>query len=145
MSRGHSRVQNEPIDMNDVYGRLSGGIFGAQLVFVGVVRDTNNDRKVEAVTYEGYIPLAERVFDELIEEAFAKFSENLKVVLVHRLGTLKVGEISTVVGVAARHRGECYEVSRYLVEELKKRLPVWKEEHYIEGESTWLEGTSLVS
>lgn len=139
------KVSTELVDMSGVYSTLTSPEFGAQLVFVGVVRHDNNQKKVSAVTYEAHQPLAERIFESLACEAEERAKEPLGVVIIHRLGTLSVGEISTVIGVASAHRGIAYDASRYLIEELKKRAPIWKEEHYADGEKIWLDGVDLES
>jgi molybdopterin synthase catalytic subunit len=138
-----ARVTSEPISRELVERELSRPGHGAQLVFSGVVRDHDAGRRVLAVTYDAYVLLAERTFREIAEEARARWGEGLRVVVVHRSGRLEVGEASLVVGVGAAHREEAYEASRYVIEQLKKRSPVWKQEHYAEGDSAWLSGHSL--
>ncbi len=137
------RVLTEAIDMSLVYEALSDPECGAQLVFTGTVRNENEGRGVRAVHYEAFAPLAETVFGDLAREVREKVGTPLRLVMMHRVGTLKVGVISTVIGVASAHRAESYAASRYLIEQLKIRVPVWKEEHYIDGEKTWLDGTEL--
>lgn len=139
------KICKEPININEVYLFLSDSRFGAMLIFTGVVRDKNNGADVSAVSYEAFEELAIKTLTEIAGEVREKIERDLKVVIIHRVGTLKVGEISTVIGVASCHREASYDASRYIIEELKVRVPIWKEEHYVSGERSWLEGEKLIS
>ncbi len=137
------RVVKEPIRHEQVATELGGREDGAQLVFWGLVRDHNDGRSVRAVTYDAHPQLAVRTFREIADEALARWGDDLRVVIIHRTGTLEVGEASVVVGVASAHRDEAYEASRHVIEQLKVRSPIWKQEHYVDGDSEWLRGHSL--
>jgi molybdopterin synthase catalytic subunit len=143
MGAVEARVVTEPIRPEHVAAMLAGPGYGAQLVFWGLVRDHNEGRRVEAVSYDVHAPLAERSFREIAREALERFGRDHRVVIIHRAGRLAVGEVSVVVGVASGHRGDAYEASRYVIEELKKRSPIWKQEHYVDGDSDWLRGHAL--
>lgn len=117
--------------------------FGAELIFYGVVRNSNADRMVEAITYEAHIEMARKVLHEIVCEAGALMKCDARIVLLHRVGRLAVGEVSTAIGVSCGHRDAAYIGSRFLIEELKRRVPIWKEEHYHDGRSRWLDGTQL--
>lgn len=132
-----SGLTREPIDGGAILRDLPSSKDGAVLLFLGVVRDENRGRRVTGLTYEAYEEMAVRVAEELVSQAEARFGTG-RIRLVHRVGELRVGEVSTAVAVAAPHREEAYQASRYLIEGLKDRLPVWKEEHYEGGDSTWL-------
>jgi molybdopterin synthase catalytic subunit len=138
-----SRVVSEPIRHEQVAAALSSPAHGAELVFWGVVRDENEGRRVLAVSYDAHVPLAERTLREIGEEAVARSPQPLRVVVIHRTGRLEVGEASVVVAVASPHRDEAYEASKYVIEQLKVRSPIWKQEHYAEGDSEWLRGHTL--
>lgn len=138
-----AQVVSEPIRHEAVAAALSGAEYGAELLFYGTVRNTNEGRPVVAVSYDVFAPLAERTFSEIGEEAVARWGRDLRVVVVHRCGRLAVGEVSVVVGVASAHRDEAYLASRYVIEQLKVRSPIWKQEHYADGDSEWLRGHSL--
>jgi len=138
-----SRVVSEPIEYEAVLREASAGGFGAQVVFWGVVRDENEGRPVVAVTYDAHPALAERTFRDIAVEACQRWGDDLSVVVIHRTGRLAVGEASVAVGVGSPHRDEAYLASRYVIEQLKVRSPVWKLEHYREGDSEWLRGHSL--
>jgi molybdopterin synthase catalytic subunit len=112
---------------------------GALLLFLGVVRNHNDGREVAGLEYEAYAEMGEKVLLEIGDEA-KELSGSDRIFIHHRVGTLAVGEVSTVIAVATPHRGEAYEASRYIIEEIKKRLPVWKKENYVEGDAAWVKG-----
>jgi molybdopterin synthase catalytic subunit len=120
---------------------------GAEILFLGVVRNINLGRDVEAVAYDAFAPLAEKTLAEIADEARVKFAGTsgvpLQAVIYHRTGKLKVGEVSLAIAVSSRHRDEAYEASRYIIEEIKERAPIWKKEFYTDGESDWLKGHAL--
>lgn len=145
MSSELLRICTEPIDLASVYQALSDPACGAQLVFTGTVRKENEGRSVKAVTYEIFEALALQVLAAIVHEARTKVDSPLRIVIVHRVGTLSVGEVSVAIGVASPHRSESYEVSRFLIEQIKTRVPIWKEEHYIDGGGSWLDGAALVA
>lgn len=130
----------EPACLLDFVPRSS---HGAEAVFFGLVRDVNLGKKVVAVSYDSFEPLAEKVFRELCDEAQNKWGADLQIRLLHRTGTLKVGEISVAIAVSSRHRDESYQASRYIIEQLKVRAPIWKKEHYEDGETDWVRGHAL--
>ena len=139
----HARVGPEPLDAAAVAGRLSDSSHGAQVLFVGVVRDENRGRKVRSVSYDAFEPLAEKTLRDICLEAGAKWGAGLRFVAVHRTGRLTLGEASVIVGVGSPHRVEAYEASRYVIEKLKLRVPIWKMEEYVDGETEWLRGHAL--
>ncbi|GAA5534328.1 molybdopterin converting factor subunit 1 [Deinococcus aluminii] len=113
---------------------------GAQAYFVGTVRSPNQGKRVEAIEYEGYRPMAEKVMREAAAEARARHGE-LRVVIQHRLGRLRPGEASILIGVASPHRRAALEACDFLIEHLKVHLPVWKHEADEDGEH-WVDGQS---
>ena len=110
---------------------------GAVLIFRGRVRETNEGRKVSSLSYEAYGEMAERELEDICREAGRRFEAGA-VAAAHRVGDLDLGEVSVVIGVAAPHRDACYAASRWVIEEIKERLPVWKHEYYEEGSSHWV-------
>lgn len=138
-----ARVVNGPIRHEAVAEALAAPEHGAQVFFWGVVRVDNEGRRVHSVSYDVHVPLAEKTFREIGEEACARWGPGLRVVIVHRAGRLEVGAASVVIGVASGHRDEAFQASRYVIEQLKVRSPVWKKEHYVDGDSEWLGGHSL--
>jgi molybdopterin synthase catalytic subunit len=137
------RVVKEPIRHEEVAAELDCPEDGAQLVFWGLVRNHNEGKRVRAVTYDAHPQLAVRTFREIADEALERWGADLRVLIIHRTGTLEVGEASVVVGVSSPHRDEAYEASRHVIEQLKVRSPIWKQEHYVDGDSDWLRGHSL--
>lgn len=116
---------------------------GAQNYFFGSVRDFNMGKNVVAVSYDAYIPLGEKVLREIAYEAQDRWGLDLRICVVHRVGTLAVGEMSVGIGVSSPHRDESYQASRYIIEQIKIRAPIWKKEHYEDGETEWLKGHAL--
>lgn len=139
MSEPRSRVTRDPIDPAALLARAAAPSDGAVLLFLGVVRDHNEGREVGHLEYEAYAPMAERVLDEIVREAQGRW-ETGEISAVHRIGRLEIGEASVAIAVASPHRGDAYAASRYVIEELKKRVPIWKKEGYLEGDSEWLSG-----
>lgn len=135
----HCSVVRAPIDPAPLLAAATAPSDGAALLFLGVVRDENEGRPVGHLEYEAYAPMAERVLREIALEAGERFAVGA-VSVVHRVGRLEVGEPSVAIVVAAPHRGDAYAASRYVIEELKRRVPVWKREGYLDGESGWLPG-----
>lgn len=110
---------------------------GATVLFLGTVRDMNEGEQVTALDYSAYGSMAERELADIVAEAAAKW-ETRDIVVEHRTGSLGLGDVSVAIVVAHPHRGPAYEASRYVIEELKKRLPIWKREHYAGGQQEWV-------
>ena len=109
---------------------------GASLIFLGTVRNHSEGREVLYLEYEAYEAMAERMFEELVNSAFEKWKlENIK--LLHRLGRVDLGEIAVVIEVRSVHRDEAYQASRYLIEEIKHKVPIWKKEYFKDGTGEW--------
>lgn len=143
MSQIQCRVSEAPILPQEVVKFASERQHGAQNFFFGAVREVNLGQKVTAVAYDAFVPLAERILREICLEAQTRWGKDLEFILLHRTGRLGVGEISVAIGVTARHRDEAYQASRYVIEELKVRAPIWKKEFYESGETQWLKGHAL--
>ena len=107
------------------------------------MRNLNHGKKVIAVGYDAFEPLAKKVLLELAESVLQRWGRGLDVLIRHRTGRLEVGEMSVLIVVNSPHRAEGFEASRWIIEEIKKQLPVWKQEYYEEGESAWLSGHAL--
>jgi molybdopterin synthase catalytic subunit len=132
-------ITTEPLDPAAVLAMVGAPNDGAVLLFLGTVRNQNEGRRVVGMRYDAYVAMAESVLAEIAAEAATRLGTD-RIVVAHRIGTLRVGEVSVAIAVSSPHRAEAYEASRYVIEEIKKRLPVWKEEHYAEGDARWLEG-----
>ncbi len=135
-----ARVASDVIDPAEVLARVGSTGDGATLLFLGVVRDHADDRPVSGMRYDAYQEMAGEVLRTIAEEAAERLGTD-HVALVHRFGELAIGDVSVAIAVSSPHRGEAYEASRYVIEEIKERLPVWKKEHYVDGASEWVEGT----
>jgi len=136
-------VTEKRINPVDVFELASDFGHGAQNFFFGAVRSKNLGRTVVAVGYDAFTPLAEATLYEIANEAKAKWGSTLKICIIHRIGKLEVGELSVAVGVSSPHRDESYQVSRYIIEQIKLRAPIWKKEFYDDGETEWLKGHAL--
>ena len=132
------RVTDEVLRPDDSVAAVQTRASGAVTVFLGVVRDNNLGRNVGHLEYDAYPAMAERVMREIAEEAKARFGLEDCAVL-HRTGRLEIGETSLLVAVASGHRAESFDAGHWLVDEIKKRVPVWKKEVWEDGEA-WIEG-----
>jgi len=120
--------------------------FGAVIYFVGVVRDNNENKKVNGITYDAKDSMVIKSFEEIYNEIEQKLGiKNKAVFIEHAKGHLKISEKSILIGVACKHRDEAYRLSRFIIEEIKKRSPIWKKEHYENEDSEWLKGISLTT
>tara|TARA_Y100000739_G_C20242363_1_gene299458 strand:- start:62 stop:514 length:453 start_codon:yes stop_codon:yes gene_type:complete len=119
--------------------------FGASIFFSGTVRNQNNNKSVIGITYDSHDALVIKSFEEIYNETNQKLKIEKKAVYIeHAKGYLDLGEISIIIAVACKHRDEAYVLSRYIIEEIKKRSPIWKKEHYLNNESDWLKGNPIV-
>jgi molybdopterin synthase catalytic subunit len=132
-------VTNDPISAESVLPLVSRDEHGAVALFLGTVRDHNDGKAVHGVNYEAYTEMAQRVLRQIVEEAHSRLpSHSLSIAAVHRIGELRVGDVSIAIAVSSPHRAEAFEACRYVIEEVKKRVSIWKEERYVTGESAWL-------
>ena len=123
---------------------ISSSEYGASIFFSGTVRNQNNNKNVIGITYDSHDALVIKSFKEIYNEADQKLNIKDKAVFIeHAKGYLNIGEISIIIAVACKHRDEAYVLSRYIIEEIKKRSPIWKKEHYTNNESNWLKGNPV--
>jgi molybdopterin synthase catalytic subunit len=137
-------VTEDPIDPARMLSGALSPADGAALLFWGVVREQNDGRAVSQLEYSAYAPMAEREMLRIADEARARFGTGA-IHVVHRVGRLEIGEASVAIAVASPHRGEAYEASRYVIEQLKQRVPVWKREGYVDGDTEWVPGFAPVA
>lgn len=130
-------LSEQPLNLSALREALSTSGVGAVATFEGQVRADNRERRVTALEYEARPELARREFAKIEAETRARF-EVQDVSCVHRTGTLRPGEPAVWIGVAAHHRAPAFEACRFIIDTLKKRLPIWKKEHYADGTSEWL-------
>lgn len=114
---------------------------GAVVSFIGTVRTPHAGRTVRAVTYDCFAPLAAKELARIKREAERRWP--VRVAAAHRVGRLGVGAASVAIAVGSGHRAEAFEACRFVIEEIKRRLPVWKKEHYTSGDGRWLAGCAL--
>ena len=138
-------VSKEKIDLNKAKKFIASSNFGASIYFVGTVRDQNDNKKVTGITYDSHDALVIKSFEEIYKEAETKFKfENIAVFIEHIKGYAALGNTSIIIAVACKHRAQAYDLSRFIIEEIKKRTPIWKKEHYEGEDSKWLKGNPLV-
>lgn len=130
-------LSHNPLDSIALKQQLLDAHAGACVTFEGWVRDHNDGRAVRALDYEAFAGLAEREGARILDDARAKFDVRA-IRCVHRTGALQIGDLAVWVGVAAAHRGAAFDACRYVIDEAKARLPIWKKEHYADGASEWI-------
>ena len=136
----------EKIEISKAEHFLKSEKFGAVIYFIGVVRDNNENKKVNGITYDAKDTMVIKSFEEIYNEAEQKLNiKNKSVFIEHAKGYLNLGETSIIIAVACIHRDEVYVLSRYIIEEIKKRSPIWKKEHYTNNQSDWLKGNPIVN
>jgi molybdopterin synthase catalytic subunit len=136
-------ITTEPIDLNGMVSAVVDSGVGAVATFLGTVRDTNDGRAVTGIDYEAYQPMAEREMRGIAEEVAARWP-GVRVAVVHRVGTLRVGDVSVAIACAHARRAPAADAMREAIESLKLRVPIWKREHYADGDWTWVDPTRPV-
>jgi len=131
-------ITHQPVDTQRIMARLLRGGEGAVVTFEGTVRNHTGGRSTLYLDYEGYAPMALRILAEIGRELAAAFAIE-RVAMAHRLGRLLVGETSVAVMATAAHRRPAFEAALAGIDRLKKRVPIWKKEHFADGE-VWVEG-----
>ena len=143
----HAKIidaSKEKIDILKAEKFLSSSNFGAIIYFVGTVRDLNENKKVTGITYDSRDTMVIKSFEEIYKESETKLKIKDKAVFIeHVKGYVPVKEKSIIIGAACKHRDEAYNLSRFIIEEVKKKSPIWKKEHYTNEESEWLKGASI--
>lgn len=135
-------LSDEAIDVGRVVAATSAPAAGALVVFAGTVRNHNDDRAVARLEYSAHRPLAEKALAEIERETQAHYAITA-CRIVHRLGALAIGDTSVLIVVRAVHRAEAYAASRYAIEAVKHRVPIWKLEEYGDGSHSYVKGCSL--
>jgi len=137
-------LKKEKMELKKAEDFISSSKFGASLIFKGTVRNTNDNKKVTGITYDSHDAMVIKSFKEIYNEVDQKLKIKDKAVFIeHVKGYLNLGEISIIIAVACAHRAEAYILSRYIIEEIKKRSPIWKKEHYENEKSEWLKGNPI--
>ena len=138
--------KNEKIEISKAENFLNQSKFGAVIYFVGTVRDLNENKTVTGITYDAKESMVIKSFEEIYKEADNKLNIKEKAVFIeHVKGYVGLKEKSIIIGVACKHRDQVFVLSRYIIEEIKKRSPIWKKEHYENEESEWLKGNLIAN
>ncbi len=132
-----SGIVDHPLDPAALLAEISDPSCGAGVLFVGTVREMNDGRAVTGIEYSAYREMAERELATIVADAAARF-DGVRVAVEHRLGTLSLGEASIAIATTHAHRALAYEASRYIIEETKRRVPIWKREQYADGAREWV-------
>jgi len=136
----------EKILISNAENFISSSKFGASIYFIGTVRDINNDKIVKGITYDAHDEMVIKSFENIYKDADDKLKIKDRAVFIeHVKGYVNLGEISIIIAVACKHRDQAYLLSRYVIEEIKKKSPIWKKEHYKKDESAWLKGTPILN
>lgn len=130
-------VTTEAIDLAGFRAVMQDVSCGAYVQFDGWIRDHNEGQRVLRLEYEVYGALAAKEGEKIIAEAVEKFSVS-KAAAVHRSGMMELSDVAVVVGVSSPHRDEAFEACRYIIDQVKVRLPIWKKEHYANGKAEWV-------
>jgi molybdopterin synthase catalytic subunit len=131
------RLSAQPFDVAVLKSTLDDARAGACVTFEGWVRNRNEGQPVNSLEYEAYAPLAEKEGARILAEAQERFPI-LSAVCIHRVGHLQLGDLAVWVGVTAEHRGAAFDACRYIIDEAKARVPIWKKEHYATGATAWI-------
>jgi molybdopterin synthase catalytic subunit len=131
------RITEHPIDVAACRGQIGDDAAGAAAVFEGRVRNQNDGRAVRSLEYEAYTVLAEAEGARILAEAASRFG-TVRLYAEHRIGHLQIGDVAVWVGAASPHRREAFDACRYVIDEVKHRVPIWKREHYEDGDAEWV-------
>ena len=137
-------IKKDKITTSTAETFVQSSTYGASIIFTGSVRNINENKDVTGITYDSHDQLVLKSFEEIYKEAEDKFKIKDKAVFIeHIKGYVVLGEISIIIAVACKHRDQAYALSRFIIEEIKKRSPIWKKEHYKNEESQWLKGDPI--
>lgn len=137
MSMPLFEIVNTPIDCNALKSLVTDENCGAIVTFEGLVRNHNEGRPVLRLEYEAYSAMAQKEGEAIVAAALEKFGIS-RAACVHRVGALGIGDCAVWVGVASHHRRESFEACRWIIDEIKHRVPIWKKEYYADGDSGWV-------
>ena len=137
-------IKEDKIKTSVAENFIKSSSFGASIIFNGTVRNINENKEVVGMTYDSHDELVLKSFEEIYKESTEKLKILDKAVFIeHIKGYVELGETSIIIAVGCKHRDEAYELSRYIIEEIKKRSPIWKKEHYKNEQSEWLKGNPI--
>jgi len=137
-------IKKEKIKISTAETFITSSKFGASIFFTGTVRNINENKKVTGMTYDSHDELVIKSFEEIYKETDEKLNIKDKAIFIeHIKGYVDLGEITIIIAVGCKHRDQAYVLSRYIIEEIKKRSPIWKKEHYENEDSEWLKGNPI--
>jgi molybdopterin synthase catalytic subunit len=134
----HVALVRAPIDVTQLLARVASSGMGATSCFLGTVRNVNDGRAVHGIEYTAYEEMAQRELEAIVAEA-SRSAPGAQIAVEHRLGELSLGDVSVAIVVAHAHRAPALDTCRHVIEELKKRVPIWKREHYADGSRAWVD------
>jgi molybdopterin synthase catalytic subunit len=135
------QLVGQPIHLDRVLASVQSDACGATILFLGTTRGVTGSLRTERLLYDCYEPMALKEMTRLVDRGFEKFGV-FGIAVVHRTGVVPVGEASVAIAVAGPHRDETYRCSRYLIDALKKQVPIWKKEFFSDGTTEWVQGES---
>jgi molybdopterin synthase catalytic subunit len=137
-------IKKDKIQTSVAKAFIKSSAYGASIIFNGTVRNNNENKEVIGMTYDSHDELVLKSFEEIYKETTEELKILDKVVFIeHIKGYVGLGETSIIIAVACKHRDQAYVLSRYIIEEIKKRSPIWKKEHYKNEQSKWLKGNPI--
>jgi molybdopterin synthase catalytic subunit len=134
----HVAIVSRPIDAAALIAAVASDAHGATSLFLGTVREVNDGRAVTGMDYTAYDAMASRELAKIAHEAVERFG-GVAIAVEHRLGTLALGDVSVAIAAAHAHRAQALDATRFVIEQLKKRVPIWKREHYTDGTREWID------
>ena len=132
-------ISKEPINISQMIIDCEDRSAGATVLFAGSVRDHNGEERVSGIYYEAYEEMARNTLSEIESEVIKNWNVR-KFIAIHRIGSLKVNEISVAIAVTTEHRYDAFEACKYVIDNIKTRTPIWKKEFFESGNSNWKEG-----
>jgi len=130
-------ISREPVDLPRLVAAVGAPEIGGIATFTGLVRNHHQGRAVEGLEYSAYEPMAEQEMRTILSEAETRWA--VKLAATHRVGALSIGDVAVAIAAAGAHRGEAFDACRYVIEEVKRRVPIWKRERYVDGTEAWVE------
>ncbi len=127
-----------PLDINQVYQLADNSANGAVVIMSGTVREQTEGKAVTYLEYQAYEPMAVKIFEQISDRISQTWQDTTSVIIHHRVGKLKIQEISVLVAVGCPHRREAFEACQYAIDTLKHNAPIWKKEHFADGATSWV-------
>ena len=137
-------ITREPIDIMALRQRALHPQAGAVLIFCGDIRNHSDNQSVDKLEYESHESMALNQMNQVVEEASRHWPMHY-VEVIHRLGTMEIMECSIAIAVSTSHRADAYEASRFIIDTVKRSVPIWKKEHFSDGQTSWIEGSEAGS